>query len=375
MEERKSRLATTVETLARLVSGRLIGDGDVAIDSARPVNEAGPRDITFVEDERYLKQLRTSPAAAAIVGPHFKLPQSESKLAVIEVENPRSAFVTIRSHLQGGETERWVGVHAMAAIDPTAKIGRNVAIHAFVAIGANVEIGDDCTLLPGSVVGNRCKMGAGCTLHPNVVLYEDVILGDRVEIHSGTIVGGDGFGYERVDGKHVKIPQTGGVEIGDDVEIGSNCAIDRGTFGATRIGSGTKIDNLVMIGHNNQIGEHNILCGQVGMAGSCKTGDHVVLAGQVGIKDHVDVGDRVIVGAQAGVHKNIPADQHVLGSPAIPIRQQRHIFAMIARLPEMHRQMRELEAQVALLTAALQAEHSAGETAADPALETVDDLR
>lgn len=130
-----------------------------------------------------------------------------------------------------------------------------------------------------------------------------------------------------------------------------------------------------MIGHNNQIGEHNILCGQVGMAGSCKTGDHVVLAGQVGIKDHVDVGDRVIVGAQAGVHKNIPADQHVLGSPAIPIRQQRHIFAMIARLPEMHRQMRELEAQVALLTAALQAEHSAGETAADPALETVDDLR
>ena len=156
----------------------------------------------------------------------------------------------------------------------------------------------------------------------------------------------------RSSGRHVKIPHTGRLEVGSDVEIGANCTIDRATFEATRIGEGTKIDNLVMIGHNNQIGRHNLLCGQVGIAGSCKTGDYVVMAGQAGIKDKTQIGDGVIVGAQAGVHRNIPGGQHVLGSPAIPVREQRRIFQMIARLPEMHRQLRELSAQIALLTAA-----------------------
>ncbi len=189
-------------------------------------------------------------------------------------------------------------------------------------------------------------------IHPNAVLYQGVQLGDRVEVHAGTVLGGDGFGYRLQNGRHVKVPQAGKVEVGDDVEIGANCTIDRGTFEATAIGEGTKIDNLVMIGHNNQIGRHNILCGQAGIAGSCKTGDYVVMGGQVGIKDHVQIGDRVAVGAQAGVHRNIPSGQNVLGSPAIPIKEQRLIFAMIARLPEMHRQLRELSAQVSLLMAA-----------------------
>ena len=201
------------------------------------------------------------------------------------------------------------------------------------------------------MIGDRCRIGQGCTIHPNAVLYADVVLGDRVEVHAGTVLGGDGFGYRQVDGRHVKIPHTGRLEVGSDVEIGANCTIDRATFEATRIGEGTKIDNLVMIGHNNQIGRHNLLCGQVGIAGSCKTGDYVVMAGQAGIKDKTQIGDGVIVGAQAGVHRNIPAGQHVLGSPAIPVREQRRIFQMIARLPEMHRQLRELSAQIAVLTA------------------------
>ena len=157
-------------------------------------------------------------------------------------------------------------------------------------------------------------------MHPNAVLYADVTLGDRVEVHSGTVLGGDGFGYRHVDGRHVKIPHTGRLEVESDVEIGSNCTIDRATFETSRIGEGTKIDNLVMIGHNNKIGSHNLLCGQVGIAGSCKTGDHVVIAGQAGIKDNTQIGDRVVIGAQAGVHRNIPDGQNVLGSPAIPVR-------------------------------------------------------
>jgi UDP-3-O-[3-hydroxymyristoyl] glucosamine N-acyltransferase len=164
-----------------------------------------------------------------------------------------------------------------------------------------------------------------------------------------------------VEGRHVKIPHTGRLEVGSDVEIGANCAIDRATFEATRIGEGTKIDNLVMIGHNNQIGRYNLLCGQVGIAGSCSTGDYVIMAGQAGIKDKTQIGDKVIVGAQAGVHRNIPSGQHVLGAPAIPVREQRRIFQMIARLPEMYRQLRQISSQIAQLHPATPDEEKAGE--------------
>lgn len=356
-----NRVGATVKQLAAMVRGRLIGDGELAIDSARPVAEAGPRDITFVDDDRYAKMLRASPAAAAIVGPHFKLPAIDRSIAVIEVADPRRAFVEINDYLRGEAGPRWTGIDPRASVAATAKIGPGAAIHAFAAIGEDVEIGADATILPGVVIRERCRIGAGVMLHPNVVLYPGVILGDRVEVHAGSILGGDGFGYRLVDGRHVKQPQTGWVEIGDDVEIGANCTIDRGTFDATKVGAGTKIDNLVMIGHNNRIGRHNLLCGQVGMAGSCNTGDYVFMAGQAGIKDHVQIGDRSIVGAQAGVHNHIPPGQQVLGSPAIPVKEQRRIFAMIAKLPEMHKQLRELSTQVALLSAALPDMDSAAE--------------
>jgi UDP-3-O-[3-hydroxymyristoyl] glucosamine N-acyltransferase len=346
-------VVATVEQLAALVQGRLVGDGSVSIRSARPVAEAGPGDITFIENERYARMLRTSPASAAIVGPHFKPTAANSALPMIEVDDPIRAFLAVRTHLGGAEKPRWVGIHPQACVAPSAQIGADVAIYPFVYVGENVVIGDGSTLYPGAVIGDNCRLGAGTVIHPNAVLYREVILGDRVEVHAGTVLGGDGFGYRLVDGRHVKVPQTGRVEVGDDVEIGSNCTVDRATFEATRIAAGTKIDNLVMIGHNNQIGRHNLLCGQVGIAGSCKTGDYVVMAGQAGIKDNTEIGDRAVVGAQAGVHRSIPPGHQVLGSPAIPVREQRRVFQMIARLPDMHRQLRELAAQVALLTAAL----------------------
>ena len=342
-------MVATVEQLAALVRGRLVGDGSVPIHSARPVGEAGPGDITFIENERYAKMLRTSPASAAIVGPHFKRTADEATLPMIEVEDPILAFLAVRTHLGGAAKPRWSGVHPQAWVAPTARIGADVAIYPFVYVGDEAVIGEGTTLYPGAVIGDRCRLGSDVTIHPNAVLYPEVVLGDRVEVHSGTVLGGDGFGYRLVEGRQVKIPQTGRVEVGDDVEIGANCTVDRATFEATRIGAGTKIDNLVMIGHNNQIGRHNLLCGQVGIAGSCKTGDYVIMAGQAGIKDNTEIGDRVIIGAQAGVHRSIPSGQNVLGSPAIPVREQRRVFQMIARLPEMHKQLRELSAQVQLL--------------------------
>jgi len=346
-------VVATVEQLAELVQGRLVGDGRVSIRSARPVGEAGPGDITFIESERFVKLLRSSPASAAIVGPHFSAGSHEmgQSLAVIEVDDPMSAFLAVRTHLIGVPKPRWTGIHPQACVAPTAQIGQSVAIYPFAYVGDDAIIGDGTTLHPGAVIGDGCRLGRDCIIHPNAVLYQNVILGDRVEIHAGSVLGGDGFGYRHVDGRHVKIPHSGRLEVESDVEIGSNCTIDRATFETTRIGEGTKIDNLVMIGHNNQIGRHNLLCGQVGIAGSCKTGDHVVMAGQAGIKDNTVIGDRVMVGAQAGVHRNVPDGQNVLGSPAVPVREQRRIFQMIARLPEMHHQLRDLAAQLAKLIA------------------------
>ncbi len=357
-------MVATVGQLADLVRGRLVGDGNVSIRSARPVTEAGPGDITFIESERYAKQLRSSPASAAIVGPHFTVAHRETAdtLAVIEVDDPMAAFLAVRTHLSGTGRSRWTGIHPQASVAPSARLGRDVAIYPFAYVGEDAAIGDGCTLHPGAVIGAGCTLGRECVIHPNAVLYPGVVLGDRVEVHAGTVLGGDGFGYRTTGGRHVKIPHSGRLEVGSDVEIGSNCTIDRATFEATRIGEGTKIDNLVMIGHNNQVGRHNLLCGQVGIAGSCKTGDYVIMAGQAGIKDNTTIGSGVIVGAQAGVHRNVPDGQNVLGSPAIPVREQRRIFQMIARLPEMHRQLRELSARIAEITAALPEGHLDGLT-------------
>jgi UDP-3-O-[3-hydroxymyristoyl] glucosamine N-acyltransferase len=345
-------LGATVAELAALVRGRLTGDGRVEIRAARPVSVAGDGDITFVEDERFAKHLRTSPAAAAIVGPHFRKFEPAASLPTIEVDDPLEAFLAVRAHLRGPKPLRWSGIHPTACISPTARIGSDVAIHPYVCIGDQTVIGNGSTILPGVIIGAHCTLGDNVTLHPNTVLYDHVKLGNRVEVHAGTVLGGDGFGYRLQDGRHIKVPQTGWVEVGDDVEIGANGAIDRGTFEATSIGEGTKIDNLVMIGHNNRIGRHNILCGQVGVAGSCRTGDYVVMAGQVGVKDHIDIGDRAVVAAQGGVIRNIPADMQVMGTPAVDSKEQRHIFAMVTRLPQMYKQLKELTLKVEQLWSA-----------------------
>ena len=343
-------MAATLAELAALVRGRIVGDGSVSIAMARPVDEAGPGDITFVEGEKYARQLRTSAPSAAVVGPHFRLPDdAPAELPLIEVPDPLSAFLSIYEHLSGRSRPRWEGVHPLAYVAPTASIGVNAAVYPFAYVGDGAQVGDGCTIHPHAVVGAGSKLGVDCTLHPHVVLYEYVTLGDRVEVHSGSVLGGDGFGYRSQGGRQVKIPQAGTLEVGPDVEIGANCAIDRGTFGATTIGEGTKLDNLVMVGHNNRIGRHNVLCGQVGIAGSCRTGDHVVLAGQAGIKDHTQIGDRATVGAQTGVSRDVPSDARVFGTPAVHGKQFWQSFALIARLPEIHRQLRGLAAQVARL--------------------------
>ena len=335
-------MGATVRELTELVAGRLVGDGNVIIAAATSIGEAGAGDITFAEDEHHGRLLKQSPASAAVVA-HSVEPNG---IPLIYVDDPLESFLKIVGHLRGTTGRRYVGIHSQACVSGTAVLGREVNVHPFARIADRAVIGDRAEIHSGVSIGEGCRLGDDVVLHPNVVLYPNTILGHRVVIHAGAVIGADGFGYRFRDGRHMKIPQFGQVEIGDDVEIGANTTIDRSTFSATRIGAGTKIDNLVQVGHNCQVGRHNILVAQAGLAGSCKLGDFVTVAGQAGLVDHVTVGDRAVIGAQAGVTHDVPADSRSLGSPATPESDQKRLIACQRSLPELRRRLRELEREV-----------------------------
>lgn len=336
-------MSVTVRQLAELVHGKVHGNGDLVIDAARPLSEAQAGDITFLESDKHIPQLAASPAAAAVVV--APLPLSK---ALIQVADPLMAFVAIVRHLHGRPERSHDGIDPRAAIDPTAQVGADASIHPFVRIGPGAVVGQRCRLYSGVVIGADCRLGDDVVLYPNVVLYDGTVVGDRVIVHANAVLGADGFGYRFQNGRHVKVPQQGYVEIGSDVEIGACSTVDRGTFHATRIGAGTKIDNLVQVGHNCRIGQHNILVSQVGIAGSTSTGNYVVMAGQVGVADHVHIGEGAVIGAKAGVTKDVPAGQRTLGAPATPEREQKRILMSLERLPEMRRELRRIKQHLGL---------------------------
>jgi UDP-3-O-[3-hydroxymyristoyl] glucosamine N-acyltransferase len=337
-EERTSNVAITVRQLAELVHGQVLGDGAVVITAARSLGEAGPGQITFVEDDRHARKLPTCPASAAVV----PLTVAANGKPLIRVTDPLGAFVAIVQHLHGRPEPPPCGIDPRAAVHPTVQLGPEPSIWPFAAVGEGSIVGARCRLHSGVVVGRFCRLGDDVTLYPGAVLYDGTVLGDRVVVHAHAVLGADGFGYRFQDGRHVKVPQLGHVEVGDDVEIGAGTTIDRGTFQATRVGAGTKIDNLVQIGHNCRIGRHNVLVSQVGIAGSCSSGDYVVLAGQVGVADHIHLGDRAVIGARAGVTKDVPAGQRMLGAPATPEREQKRIMMSLEKLPELRRGLRRV---------------------------------
>jgi UDP-3-O-[3-hydroxymyristoyl] glucosamine N-acyltransferase len=334
----------TVRQLAEWVRGEVLGDGDLPISNARTLAEAQPGDITFVEHDKHLSAWHSSRASAAIVPASVPV----NGRPIIRVADPLMAFVSIVQQLRGRPATAGPSISPAAQIHPTARLGPNVTVGPFAVVGEGTEIGANCTLHPGVIVGRFCKLGGDVTLHPHVVLYDDCVLGNRITVHAGAVIGADGFGYRAQKGRHVKVPQLGWVEIEDDVEIGAGSTIDRGTFGPTRIGTGTKIDNLVMIGHNCQIGKHNVLCSQVGIAGSCTTGDYVVMAGQVGVADHLTIGDRATLMAKSGIAGNVPAGAQVLGTPAMPHRHQAKIRVGLEKLPELRKDVARIKNHLGL---------------------------
>jgi UDP-3-O-[3-hydroxymyristoyl] glucosamine N-acyltransferase len=266
--------------------------------------------------------------------------------------------------LQGRAEPPPHGIDPKASVHPSARIGEGASIHPFAVVGEGTVLGARCRLYPGAVVGRACRLGDDVTLYPNVVVYDGTVIGDRVIVHGNAVLGADGFGYRFHDGQHVKVPQLGHVEIGDDVEIGACTTIDRGTFQATRVGAGTKIDNLVQVGHNCQVGRHNLIVSQVGIAGSSSTGEYVVLAGQAGIVGHLHIGDRAAVGGQAGVTKDVPPGQRVLGSPATPERDQKRIMMSLEKLPEIRRDVRAIKQRLGMADEADNGTRGQGESAA-----------
>jgi UDP-3-O-[3-hydroxymyristoyl] glucosamine N-acyltransferase len=337
-------VTVTVRQLAACVRGEVLGDGDLPISNARTLAEAQPGDITFVEGDKHLAAWNSSKASAAVVP--VSVPVNGRPL--IRVDDPLMAFARIVQQLRGRPPAATGTIDSTAHVHPTATLGPGVTLGPFAVVGEGSRLGANCTLLAGACVGRFCTLGDGVTLHPHAVLYDDCVLGNRVVVHANAVIGADGFGYRTQGGRHVKVPQLGWVVLEDDVEIGACTTIDRGTFGPTRVGTGTKIDNLVMVGHNCQIGRHNVFVSQVGIAGSVNTGDHVVMAGQVGVADHVTIGDRAILGAKAGVPKDVPPDARLLGSPAVPDKDFFRNMLSLDKLPELRKEVKRIRQHLGL---------------------------
>ncbi len=332
-------MQATLADLAALVGGQTVGDDRLTITGAAVLRDAEPGQISLVDHAEKTRLLEGS-SAAAVVAPRGFVSKG---LSAIQVDDVHQAFAAIVRFFQPRRRMSRVGISDQASIDPTARLGENVDVHPFATIGADVTIGDGATIHSGVRIMASSQIGEGTTIFPNAVLYENTIVGPRCLIHAGAVLGAYGFGYGFVEGRHVLSAQLGNVVLGADVEVGACSTIDRGTYGPTSIGEGTKIDDLVMVAHNCRVGRHNMLCSQVGIAGSTTTGDYVVMAGQVGVRDHVHIGSRAVLGAMAGVTNDVPDGARMIGIPATPERDQKIKQAAFSKLPEMRRQLKQLQ--------------------------------
>jgi UDP-3-O-[3-hydroxymyristoyl] glucosamine N-acyltransferase len=340
----------TLDEIARMIDGRVAGDPARRVTAAAPPDAAGEADITFVFGDRAGADFLASKAGAAVVPKGFEAPGRD----VVQADNPQGAMPAVLSALYP-EARPAPGVHPTALVDPTARLGAGVHVGPGAIVEAGAVLEDGVVVEAGSVVGQRCRLGERTRLYARVVLYSDVRLGRDCIVHSGAVLGADGFGYFRTRDRHVKIPQVAGVEIGDDVEIGANTCIDRGTLSPTTVARNAKIDNLVQVAHNCKIGNRVILCGQVGLAGSTTVEDDAVLAGQVGVGGHLKIGRGAVVGAQAGIIHDVESGTRVSGFPALPIQEWRRVHAVQRTLPEMRSELRDLLRRVAEIEAKLAA--------------------
>jgi UDP-3-O-[3-hydroxymyristoyl] glucosamine N-acyltransferase len=329
--------------LATRLGAELRGDAELEITGIKGIEEAGPTEITFVANPRYAGLARKTHAAAVLVEPEFQ----EISAATLRIRNPYLAFSRALGFFYHPPVYA-PGIHPTAVIDPTAEIGEGAHIGAYVVVGPHVRIGAHATLLPHVVLYPGVRAGSHLFAHAHAVVREDCVLGDNVTLENGAIVGADGFGFARTEAGHwEKIPQSGPVRLGNRVDVQANACIDRATVGATEIGDGTKVDNLVQVGHGSRVGENTLLCAQTGLAGSSVVGNNVILAGQTGIAGHCTVGDGVILTAQSAVSHDVPPGKTISGSPGFDNRVWLRAVAVFQRLPELLKRLDRLEQKVA----------------------------
>lgn len=334
----------TAKELADAVGAKLEGDGAVEVRGVAAPERAGPHDLVFVEAAKFAERVAQSAALCIVAGENISL---EGK-TILRTTQPKVAFAKAAALLLE-KPPIATGIHPTAIVAPLAHVSPGVGIGPYAVIGEDAHVGEGTQIGAHSVIGAGCWIGENCRIHPRVTLYSGVRIGHRVEIHSGAVIGSDGFGYAFGEGRYWKFPQAGIVEIADDVEIGANTTIDRGSLDDTRIAEGVKLDNLVQVGHNVQIGAHSVVAAQTGISGSSVLGRHVVVGGQVGIADHCTLEDGAIAGAQAGIPtgKTIRAGHPVWGTPARPLDRFKEQYAWYSRLPDLAARIKELEAKVA----------------------------
>ena len=331
MTDSAKKMRMTLEEVARAVDGEVIGDKNIVVTGICGIKEAKEGDLTFVANNKYAPLIKNTNASAIITSKDIK----KANKPIIRTENPSLAFSKMISMMAPNEVAHPLGIDSRSAIGRNVKLGKDVAIQPYVVIEDNAQIGDRSILYAGTYIGANTKIGNDCLIYPRVTIRERVVIGSRVTIHSGTVIGSDGFGFAAVCGVHHKIPQIGIVVIEDDVSIGANVTIDRARFEKTVIGKGTKIDNLVQIAHNVEIGENSIIVAQSGISGSTVVGKNVIMAGQSGVVGHITIGDNSIIAAKSGVAKSLPAGSKVFGYPARPIQKTKRINACLTRLPDL----------------------------------------
>jgi len=327
-----------------MCGGDLVGDPSLQITGAASLGEAVPGEISFYSDPRYGTPLRKTRASAVFVPPDF----AESiATAQVRVANPIKVFEQVVLKFAPKPITFGPGIHSSAVVDPSAHLGGHVSIQPYAVIEAGTRIGDDTIIGAGSYVGHETVIGSACLIYPRVTIRERSRIGSRVIIHSGAVIGADGFGFEMVEGRHEKIQQLGIVQIDDDVEIGANTTVDRARFGRTWIQQGVKIDNLVQIAHNVVIGKNSVIVAQTGISGSTRVGERVTMAGQVGIVGHVEIADGSVIAAQSGVSKSVPGGVW-FGYPARPIEETKQQIAWIRRLGKLFERVKEIEKKLGL---------------------------
>lgn len=333
----------TAKELCELIGATVEGDGSVEVAGVAAPERAGARDLIYVESAKHAVRAAASEALCAIACEGVALPGK----TVLRTAQPKVAFARA-AELLLGRSPIATGIHATAIVAPLARISPGVGIGPYAVIGEDAHIGSGTQIGAHTVIGAGCWIGENCRIHPRVTLYGGVRIGHRAEIHSGAVIGADGFGYAQGEGKYWKFPQAGIVEIGDDVEIGANTTIDRGSLDDTRIAEGVKVDNLVHIGHNCQIGAHTVIAAQAGLSGSCTFGKHVVVGGQAGFGERCKLEDKCVIGGQSGVlgGKTIRTGETVWGTPARPLEKFKELFAWYGQLPSMAARIKELEARL-----------------------------